>query len=134
MMRRYLIAVFIPGLALLFTGRLALAHHAEAAEFDFKKPVKITGVLSKVQWMNPHIWFYLDVKDQNGKVTTWGFSGLPPSVLVRKGITKDTLKLGDQLVAEGHQAKDGSTNASAGDVTFPDGRKVLVGGAALFPQ
>src|SRR5205807_2091706 len=69
-----------------------LAHHSEAAQFDTTKPVKVTGTVKKVEWMNPHVWFYVDVKDDKGNITTWGFSGLPPGMLVRKGFTKDTLK------------------------------------------
>src|SRR5579871_402472 len=69
-------AVIVSGL--LWIGSPVLAHHSESAQFDVSKPVKITGVISKVEWMNPHIWFYVDVKDENGKVTTWGFSGGPP--------------------------------------------------------
>ena len=77
--------------------------------------------------MNPHIWFYVDVKDQNGAVTTWGFSGLPPGMAVRKGFTKDTLKIGETVVVQGFRAKDGSNNASGLSITFADGRQVFPG-------
>ena len=82
---------------LLFTTTPFIAHHSEAAQFDTTKPVKVSGVVKKVEWMNPHIWFYIDVKDEKGNVTTWGFSGLPPGMAIRKGFTKDTLKLAKQL-------------------------------------
>ncbi len=101
------------------------AHHSFAAEYDGTQPVKITGVLTKVEWTNPHIWFYLDVKDDRGNLTTWGFSGGPPGVLQRRGITKDRLKIGEVIVVEGFRARDGSTNASGGAVTFLDGRRVF---------
>jgi hypothetical protein len=107
----------------------AFAHHAFAAEYDGTKPVKVKGVVTKVEWMNPHIWFYLDVKDDSGKVTTWGFSGGPPGMLARRGINKDVLKTGDVILVEGFRAKDGSNNASGGNVTFADGRKVFAGAA-----
>jgi hypothetical protein len=107
----------------------AIAHHAFAAEYDGTKPVKVKGVVTKVEWMNPHIWFYLDVKDDIGKVTTWGFSGGPPGMLARRGITKDVMKTGDVILVEGFRAKDGSNNASGGNVTFADGRKVFAGAA-----
>jgi hypothetical protein len=107
----------------------AIAHHAFAAEYDGTKPVKVKGVVTKVEWMNPHIWFYLDVKDDSGKVTTWGFSGGPPGMLARRGITKDVMKTGDVILVEGFRAKDGSNNASGGNVTFADGRKVFAGAA-----
>ncbi|MCU1337204.1 MAG: hypothetical protein JWO19_2785 [Bryobacterales bacterium] len=103
------------------------AHHAYTAEFDTQKPIKMTGVLTKVEWANPHIWVYLDVKDQNGKVVNWGFSASPPGMLQRRGITKSSLKIGEVLTITGHQAKDGSNNASGNVVTFADGRDALIG-------
>lgn len=106
-----------------------LAHHAFSAEYDRNKPVKVEGVVKKVEWMNPHIWFYVDVKDANGKVTTWGFSGGPPGQLARRGITKTVLKPGDFVKVEGFGAKNGSNNASGGTVTFADGRNVFAGSA-----
>ena len=106
-----------------------LAHHAFAAEYDDTKPVKVSGTVSKVEWKNPHIWFYVDVKDDAGKITTWGFSGGPPGMLQRRGITKDVLKPGDTVVVQGFRAKDGSNNASGGKVTFPDGRNVFTASA-----
>ena len=106
---------------------VALAHHSEAAEFDTSKPIKVTGTVTKVEWMNPHIWFYVDVKDETGKVTTWGFSGLPPGMAVRKGFTKETMKIGETIVVQGFRAKDGSNNASGNVVTFPDGRDARIG-------
>ena len=105
------------------------AHHSFAAEFDDTKPVKMTGVIKKVEWTNPHIWFYLDVKNPDGTVTTWGFAGGAPGQLMRRGIVKDQLKLGETVVVEGFRAKVGSNNASGGRVTFPDGRNVLTAGS-----
>jgi hypothetical protein len=106
-----------------------LAHHAFSAEYDRTKPVKVTGTVSKVEWLNPHVWFYVDVKDDTGKITTWGFSGGPPGMLQRSGITKDALKIGDVITVEGFRAKDNSTNGSGGSVTFADGRKVFTASA-----
>ena len=107
----------------------ALGHHSFAAEYDDSKPVKVTGVVTKVEWTNPHIWFFLDVKDEKGQVTNWGFSGGPPGVLQRRGITRASMKLGDTVVVEGFRARDGSNNASGGTVTFPDGRRVFTASA-----
>jgi Family of unknown function (DUF6152) len=115
--------------ATLAAAAPAFSHHSFAAEYDGTKPVSVTGVVRKVEWQNPHIWFYVDVKDQNGKVTTWGFSGGPPGMLARRGITRDVLKVGDVIKVEGFRAKDGSNNGSGGNVTFADGRKVFAGSA-----
>jgi hypothetical protein len=106
-----------------------VAHHSFAAEFDDSKPIKMTGVIADVEWKNPHIWFYLDVKNPDGTVTRWGFSGGAPGQLMRRGINKAQLKLGETVVVEGFRAKDGSNNASGGRVTFPDGTNVLTAGA-----
>jgi hypothetical protein len=112
---------------LLFAPVATLAHHAYTAEFDTTKPVKLSGVLTKVEWSNPHIWIYLDVKDDKGNVTNWGFSASPPGMLQRRGITKGSLKLGEVLTISGHRAKDGSNNASGNVVTFSDGRDARIG-------
>lgn len=109
--------------------RTAVAHHSFAAEYDASQPVAMKGVLRKVEWQNPHIWFYLDVADANGAVTTWGFSGGAPGMLMRRGINRDVLKLGEELLVEGFRARDGSNNASGGKVTFTDGRSVFTASA-----
>ena len=102
-----------------------VAHHSFAAEYDANQPVKVSGVVTRVDWQNPHIWFFVDVKDDQGKVTNWGFSGGPPGVLQRRGISRTALKTGDVVVVEGFRARDGSNNGSGGRVTFPDGRSVF---------
>src|ERR1700687_3604502 len=104
--------------SLVFAHSALFAHHAYTAEFDTTKPVKVTGVVTKLEWSNPHIWIYLDVKDDKGNVTNWGFSASPPGMLLRRGITKNSLKIGDVLTISGHRAKDGSNNASGNVVTM----------------
>ncbi len=103
-----------------------LAHHSEAAEYDATKPVRVSGVVKKVEWTNPHIWFYVEGKDEvSGLQAVWGFSGAAPNGLRRRGITKDTLKVGDTVKVQGIRAKDGSPNAASRGVTFADGRQVF---------
>jgi hypothetical protein len=111
-------------LALLSTLPLA-AHHSFVAEYDGDKPVKVTGKVTKVEWQNPHIWFYVDAKDESGKVTNWGFSGGAPGVMMRRGISRNSIQVGDTVIVEGFRARDGSNNASGGRVTFSDGRQVF---------
>jgi hypothetical protein len=121
--------LFLAAFLTLASSASLLAHHSFSAEFDETKPIKMTGVITKVEWKNPHIWFYLDVKGPDGKVENWGFSGGAPGQLMRRGIMKDQLKLGETVVVEGFRAKDGSHNASGARVTFPDGSNVLTAGA-----
>jgi hypothetical protein len=106
-------------------ARAAQAHHSFAAEYDDQKPLKISGTLTKVEWMNPHIWYYVDVKNPDGSVTTWAISGGAPGQLMRRGITKDLLVLGSEVNVEGFKAKDGSNNGFGQRVTYPDGRNVF---------
>jgi len=116
--------------AALLTAPLARAHHSFAAEFDRSKPVKLTGVVTKLEWQNPHIWFYLDVKNDDGTMTEWSVQAGAPSFLYRNGWRKDSVKPGDELIITGYSAKDGSHNAFAQQVRLPDGRRVL-GGAII---
>jgi hypothetical protein len=114
--------------AAAFVASLALpvyAHHSFSAVFDGSRPIELSGTITRVEWTNPHIWFYLDVRGPDGSVTEWGFSGGPPGVLMRRGITKDVLQVGAVVNVEGFRARDGSNNASGGRVTFPDGRNVF---------
>src|ERR1041384_1443721 len=126
MQKRFLLSLLLASLAAVPAAR---AHHSFAAEFDTAKPVKMTGVVTKVEWQNPHIWFYVDVKSGDGTVTNWGFSGGAPGQLMRRGITKKVIQEGMTVTVEGYRSKDGSNNANGARVTFPDGRSVFTAGA-----
>jgi hypothetical protein len=102
----------------------ALAHHSFAAEFDGQKPFRITGSLVKVEWTNPHIYFYVDVKDETGAIVKWTLSAGSPGALSRRGFKKGDLKFGDTIVVDGYLARDGSHTMDARRVTLADGRVV----------
>jgi hypothetical protein len=104
-----------------------VAHHAFSAEFDAKRPVKLRGTVTKMEWINPHSWIHIDVKDDKGKVVAWMVEGGAPNALLRRGFTKDSLPVGTEILVEGYQAKDGSTRANGRDITLPDGKKLFVG-------
>jgi len=105
----------------------ALAHHSFAAEYDRSKPVTLTGTVTKVEWMNPHMYFYIDVKDTKGSVANWGLENGNLSGLMRRGWRKDSLKVGDVVTVEGFLAKDGTHLANAQSVKLADGRKLFSG-------
>ena len=89
-----------------FTGAALFAHHSFSSEFDAAKPIKVTATVTKVEWSNPHVWIYVDVKDESGKVANWSFETSAPILLTRRGVTKETLKISDTLKIEGYRAKD----------------------------
>jgi len=104
------------------------AHHSFAAEFDAKRPVKLRGTVVKMEWINPHSWIHIDVKDEKtGKVERWMVEGGAPNALLRRGFTKNSLPVGTEVLIEGYQAKDGSMRANGRDITLPDGKKLFVG-------
>ena len=122
--------ITILGLGLAF-GLMAAApvdaHHAFAAEFDSTKPVKLRGTITKMEWINPHAWMHLEVKNKDGSVEQWMIEAGPPGALVRRGWKKDSVVPGTEVLVEGYQALDGSRRANGRDVTFPDGTRLFAG-------
>ena len=117
-MRAYVVGVLIAA-GLLLTGGAMRAHHSFAAEFDANKPVTLTGIVTKVEWANPHAWFYINVKDSgSGQVANWGAEMGPPHLLQRRGWRRETLKLGEEVTVAGALARDGSKRMNAGKVTL----------------
>jgi hypothetical protein len=108
-----------------------IAHHSFAAEFDAKKPVKLRGTVTKMEWINPHSWIHIDVKTPDGKVEQWMVEGGAPNALLRRGWNKNSLLPGTEIFVEGFQAKDGALRANGRDITFPDGKKLFVGSSGI---
>ncbi|HUK36075.1 MAG TPA: DUF6152 family protein [Vicinamibacterales bacterium] len=115
----------LAALAMIAAAAPVMAHHSFAAEFDASKPVKLTGTVTKIEWMNPHAYFYIDVKDSSGKVDSWGLEMGSPNGLMRQGWTRNSLKVGDEVTVEGSMAKDGSKIANARTVTLASGTRLF---------
>ena len=113
------------GLGLIFAAVPVLAHHSFAAEYDSTKPVKITGTVTKVEWMNPHIYYYLDVKGTDGKVTNYAVEGGTPGGLYRQGWRKDSMQIGDVITVDGFRAKDGGNHLNGRRVVLADGTRLF---------
>ena len=124
---RMSLAIVIASFSLLGGAAPIWAHHAFAAEFDSSKPIKLRGVVTKMEWINPHAWIHIDVKNPDGTVTSWMVEGGSPNTLLRNGFTKASLPVGTEIVVDGYQAKDASNKLNGRDITFPDGRKLFVG-------
>lgn len=119
--------------AVLAASREALAHHSFTAEFDASKPVKLSGVVTKLEWANPHIWFFIDVKGEDGTVTNWGFELAGSAQLVRLGWKRDSMKVGDAVTVEASRARDGSNNANARTIVLTSTGQRLFAGSPQVP-
>ena len=120
-------AALVASLGLMLPSSRVWAHHAFSAEFDANQPITLRGTVARVEWINPHSWIHVDVKNPDGKVDRWMVEGGNPSVLLRRGFTKDSLPSGTEIVVEGFRAKGNPFRANGRDLTFPDGRKLFMG-------
>jgi hypothetical protein len=123
-------AFLTAGFAILAAAVPVIAHHSFSAQYDRNKPHKITGPVTKIEWINPHARFYVDVKDESGKIVTWEVELGPPAGLMRRGWSRSSLKVGDSVTIDGFLAKDGSNMTNAQTVTLGDGKKVFAGSSA----
>jgi hypothetical protein len=107
------------------------AHHAFAAEFDASKPVNFRATVKRVEWVNPHVWIHVDVKRPDGSIESWAIEGGTPNVLFRRGVTRQSLTAGTEVVVDGYRAKDGTRRANGRDLTLADGRKLFLGSSGI---
>ena len=126
MRNRLAIAICIVSFA---ASARVLAHHSFTAEFDANKPVKLTGTITKVEWTNPHTWFFIDVKNPDGQVSNWGFEMPGPAQLLRQGLKRDTMKVGEEVTVDARRARDDSNNANAQKIWTSDGKQLFPGTA-----
>jgi len=124
------VAVLLACATLMLAAPRAAAHHAFAAEFDVKRPIKLRGTVVKMEWINPHSWIHLAVKGTDGKSVLWMIEGGSPNALLRLGFNETALPPGSEIVVEGFQAKDGTNKGVGQSIAFADGRKLFLGGSA----
>jgi hypothetical protein len=121
------LVILLAGLSIAIAAVPVSGHHAFAAEFDANNPIKMSGTVTRMEWINPHTWIHIDVTQPDGSVEPWMIEGGPPNALYRRGFTRDSLPIGIEILVEGFRAKDGSRRGNGTDLTFPDGRKLFLG-------
>ena len=124
-MRKLLLVIV--GVTIVGMGVALHAHHSFAAEFDANRPVSLQGTVTKMEWINPHVWIHIEVKGTDGKATVWMIEASAPNALIRRGFGRDSLPAGSAITVEGYQARDGANRANGTDLTFADGRKLFLG-------
>ena len=127
MRMKLLVALTAGGLLLNGAATAVVAHHAFNSEFDAAKPIKLTGTVKKMEWINPHSWLTIDVKRPDGTVETWEIEAGAPNAMFRRGFNRNSLPIGTEVVVNGFQAKDGRKRANGRDISFPDGKKLFMG-------
>ena len=128
---RHILAAALAGLGAIAAAVPAAGHHAFAAEFDSTKPIKLRGIVARMEWINPHTWIHIDVKEADGTVVRWMIEGGTPNTLLRRGLTRDTLPQGTEILVDGYRAKNGTRRANGRDLTFPDGRRLFMGSSGI---
>ena len=124
---RMTLLLALAGAGLLLAVRPVVAHHAFSAEFDANRPLQLHGTVARTEWINPHSWIHIEVEGDDGQTVTWAIECGAPNALMRRGLNKNSIPVGTELVIDGFRAKDGSTTANARDITLPDGSQFFVG-------
>ena len=129
---RTMMSTVLTGVALMLVASAPVAgHHSFAAEYDGNKPITLRGTVVKMEWINPHAWIHIDVKETNGSVTRWMIEGAAPNALIRRGWNRNSLQPGVEITVEGYLAKDGSKMANGREMTLPDGRRLFAGSSGI---